>query len=79
MNQTVVAHNGLVFDFPILEKTIECYGMKSLTYYKCYTYGIFKYNLASLCKNYSIPINHYDALSDEIACVKLLQLYLQKQ
>lgn len=77
-NQTVVAHNGLSFDFPVLEKTLEYYGMNAPIYEKCCTYRIFKDNLASLCQNYSIPLNHHDALSDARACATLYQIHLQK-
>ena len=78
-NQTVVAHNGLSFDFPVMEKTLEYYGLKAPYYEKYCTYRIFKDNLASLCSSYSIPLSHHDALSDARACAKLFQIHLQKQ
>src|SRR5690606_24886383 len=55
--QTVVAHNGLSFDFPVLQKTLEYYGMQTPEYEKHCTYRIFKNNLASLCRDYGIPLN----------------------
>ncbi|MGB0431803.1 MAG: 3'-5' exonuclease, partial [Bacteroidia bacterium] len=69
-DQTVVAHNGLSFDFPVLAKTLEYYGMEAPPYEKCCTYRIFRENLASLCSKYAIPLNHHDALSDAKACAK---------
>lgn len=74
--QTVVAHNGLSFDFPVLEKTHEYYGMQAPDYEKYCTYRIYKDNLASLCKCYKIPLNHHDALSDAKACAKLFLLHI---
>lgn len=76
--QTVVAHNGLSFDFPVLQTTLEYYGMSVPLYEKRCTYRIFKENLASLCNNYLIPLNHHDALSDARACAKLYQIHLIK-
>lgn len=76
-NQTVVAHNGLSFDFPVLKNTLEFYGMKAPEYDKQCTYRIFKDNLASLCKNFNIPLNHHDALSDAKACAELFIIHLR--
>jgi DNA polymerase III subunit epsilon len=77
-NQNVVAHNGLAFDFPVLNKTLEYYGMQTPDYEKHCTYRIFRDNLASLCRNYKIPLNHHDALSDAKACASLFLIHLQK-
>lgn len=77
--QNVVAHNGLCFDFPVLNKTLEYYGMQAPDYEKYCTYRIFKDNLASLCKYYKIPLNHHDALSDAKACAELFLIHLQKR
>ena len=76
-DQTVVAHNRLAFDFPVLEKTLEFYGMKAPDYEKQCTYRIFKDNLASLSKIYNIPLNHHDALSDAKACGELYLIHLK--
>ncbi len=75
-HQTVVAHNGLSFDFPVLRKTLEYYGMHAPDYQKVCTYRIFKKNLASLCQYYNIPLNHHDALSDAKACAELFKIHL---
>lgn len=75
-NQTVVAHNGLSFDFPVLKNTLEFYGMEAPEYEKQCTYRIFKDNLATLSKIYNIPLNHHDALSDAKACAELFKIYL---
>ena len=76
--QSVVAHNGLSFDFPVLYKTLEYYGMQIPEYKKYCTYRIFKDNLASLCREHDIPLNHHDALSDARACAKLFLIHNSK-
>lgn len=77
-NQNVIAHNGFGFDFPVLSKTLEYYGMVTPEYNKFCTYKIYKSNLASLCSDYNIPLNHHDALSDARACATLFQMHLNK-
>lgn len=77
-NQTVVAHNGLSFDFPVLAQTLEYYGMPEPEYTKRCTYRIYKDNLASLCRNHHIELNHHDALSDARACAELYIRHLEK-
>jgi DNA polymerase-3 subunit epsilon len=74
-DQDVVAHNGISFDFPVLEKTLEYYGMVAPQYNKHCTYRLYNDNLASLCKEYNIPLNHHDALSDARACSELFMRY----
>lgn len=76
-NQNVVAHNGLRFDFPVLNATLAYYGMQAPDYEKHCTYKIYNVNLASLCSQYCIPLNHHDALSDARACAKLFMMYLE--
>lgn len=78
-NQNVIAHNGFGFDFPVLNKTLEYYGMPEPNYYKFCTYKIFKSNLANLCQEHNIPLNHHDALSDARACAKLFLKYLNEK
>lgn len=77
-NQNVVAHNGLRFDFPVLNKTLEYYDLQTPDYNKHCTYKLFGDNLASLCKKHTIPLNHHDALSDAKACAKLFLMYLKQ-
>ncbi len=76
-NQTVVAHNGFSFDFPVLAQTLQYYGLEVPEYEKHCTYGLFRDNLASLCKKYQIYLNHHEALSDARACGELYQKYLK--
>jgi len=76
-DQDVVAHNGISFDFPVLEKTLEYYGMAAPKYNKHCTYRLYKDNLASLCKTHSIPLNHHDALSDARACAELFLKFIK--
>ncbi|MDI9312753.1 MAG: exonuclease domain-containing protein [Limnohabitans sp.] len=70
-NQNVVAHNGLAFDFLVLSKTLDFYGIQTPDYSKHCTYKIYKGNLAFLCREHNIPLNHHDALSDARACAEL--------
>lgn len=77
-NQSVIAHNGLAFDFQVLARTLEYYGMPVPDYEKHCTYQIFRDNLASLCKIYDIPLNHHDALSDAKACAELYKIQLNR-
>lgn len=76
-NQNVIAHNGFGFDFPVLNKTLEYYNMPTPDYNKFCTYKIYKSNLAALCKEHSIKLNHHDALSDARACAKLFLMHLE--
>lgn len=77
--QNVVAHNGLSFDFPVLQNTLEYYEMQTPEYEKHCTYRIFHQNLASLCQQYEITLNHHDALSDAKACAELFLRYLKNE
>jgi DNA polymerase-3 subunit epsilon len=74
--QTVVAHNGMAFDFPVLKSTLEYYDLQEPDYDRKCTYKIYRSNLASLCQKFSIALNHHDALSDARACARLYQLHL---
>jgi DNA polymerase III subunit epsilon len=76
-NQTVVAHNGLGFDFPVLEHTLAYYDMFAPYYEKVCTYRIYRKGLAQLCKIHDIPLNHHDALSDAKACAELYRRFLE--
>lgn len=71
IDQLVIAHNGFGFDFPVLAKTLEYYGMSNPEYQKQCTYKIYKSNLANLCKEHNIKLNHHNALSDARACAVL--------
>jgi len=75
-NQVVVAHNGFSFDFDVLAKTLEYYGLEVPDYEKRCTYRLFKDNLFSLCQRLNIPLNHHEALSDARACAKLFSMSL---
>lgn len=76
-NQNVIAHNDFGFDFPVLQKTLEYYCITEPQYNKYCTYKIYKSNLAKLCQEHYIPLNHHDALSDARACAKLYLMYLK--
>lgn len=77
-NQNVVAHNGFGFDFPVLEKTLYHFNLPIPHFNKICTYKIYRSNLANLCKEYEIVLNHHDALSDAKACAKLYLKSLKK-
>lgn len=77
-NQNVVAHNGFSFDFPVLSKTLDYYGLQIPSYNKFCTYKIYKMNLANLYEKFEIELNHHDALSDARACGKLFKMHLKK-
>ncbi len=77
-NQNVVAHNGFRFDFPVLDKTLLHYGLPIPDYGKYCTYKMYKSNLADLCKEHQIPLNHHNALSDARACAELYLKYLDE-
>lgn len=74
--QTVVAHNGLSFDFPVLKSTLQYYELQEPEYEKKCTYRIYRSNLAALCHRFNIDLNHHDALSDARACAKLYLMHL---
>ena len=76
--QTVVAHNGLSFDFSVLAKTLEYYGLQEPIYEKRCTYKIYRQGLNALCEKHNIPLNHHDALSDARACCELYLIHLLK-
>ncbi|MBC7494506.1 MAG: 3'-5' exonuclease [Flavobacterium sp.] len=76
-SQNVVAHNGFGFDFPVLNKTCEHYGLITPEYNKICTYRIYKSNLADLCEKHKIILDHHDALSDARACAELYLRWLQ--
>ncbi len=77
-NQTVVAHNG-AFDFSCLSQTLEYYGLPQAEYNKECTYKIYGKDLATLCREHKIKLNHHDALSDAMACAELYLKYLTKK
>lgn len=75
-NQNVIAHNGFSFDFLVLSNTLEYYGLATPEYNKFCTYKIYKSNLADLCREHKIQLNHHDALSDALYCAELYIKYL---
>lgn len=78
-NQNLVAHNGFRFDFPCLEQTLAHYGLQKPNYIGHCTYQLFGENLASLCQQYKILLNHHDALSDALACGELFKIHLNEK
>ncbi len=78
-NQYVVAHNGFGFDFHCLSQTLDYYNMANPPFTGHCTYRIFKDNLASLCRQYNINLNHHDALSDAKACAELFLKHSKKK
>jgi len=74
-DQCVVAHNG-AFDFGCLKTTLEYYQLGVPSYQQECTFKIYRNNLASLCEEHQIPLNHHDALSDAFACAELYMRHL---
>lgn len=77
-NQNLVAHNGFAFDFHCLKQTLVSYNIEIPDFNGHCTYRLFGDNLASLCEQYNIPLNHHDALSDAMACAELYKIHLNK-
>ncbi|WP_224743989.1 exonuclease domain-containing protein [Pontibacter aquaedesilientis] len=77
-HQTVVAHNG-AFDFSCLRHTLDYYGVEQPSYLPQCTLKIYKKDLATLCREHRIQLNHHDALSDALACATLYLHALQNQ
>ena len=75
-NQTVVAHNG-AFDFSCLSQALEFYKLTQPSYQQKCTYKIYGKDLAILCREHRIHLNHHDALSDAMACAELYMRYLR--
>ena len=76
-HQNVVAHNGFAFDFQCLKHTLAYYGIANAEFSGHCTYKIFRDNLASLCNQHKIGLNHHEALSDAKACAELFKLHLK--
>lgn len=77
-NQFVIAHNA-GFDFSVLRRTLETYGIPfpSLQYSCSYIFskkvweGLLRYDLKSLCKHNNISLQHHRAAADSLACAEL--------
>ena len=78
VNQNVVAHNGFYFDFICLSETLKHFTIQQPEYTGYDTYRIFNKSLAKLCEQFSISLNHHDALSDAKACAELFLIYQKK-
>ena len=74
-NENVVAHNGFAFDFQCLKHTLEYYSLPTPAFTGHCTYRLYGKNLASLCSQHKIALNHHDALSDAMACATLFKIY----
>ncbi len=74
-NQNIVAHNGFAFDFQCLSKTLEYYHLPIPVFTGHCTYKIYGKNLASLCAEHKIELDHHNALSDALACATLFMMY----
>jgi len=72
--QLVVAHN-MTFDGSCLQQTLAYYGITEPTFEKHCTYRLFGKSLSQLSREFDIPLNHHDALSDARACAELYMRY----
>ncbi|TZF81765.1 exonuclease [Pedobacter sp. BS3] len=77
--QHIVAHNGFAFNFPCLRQTLKYYNLAFFPFVGHCTHRIFGNDLASLCKQYNIPFNHHDALSNAMACAELFLIHLKNK
>lgn len=69
--QHLVAHSGHCFDFPVLRQTLAYYGLPEVFFHPHCTYALYRKNLADLCREHAIPLQHHQALSDAKACAEL--------
>lgn len=74
-DQLLVAHNAS-FDISCLSQTLAYYDLAVPKFEHQCTYRIFKKNLASLCNEFHINLNHHNALSDALACAQLYLIHL---
>ncbi len=74
-NKNIVAHNA-IFDVACLKASLDYYNLPIPDFHSHCTLKIYKRNLAAVCQNYNIPLNHHDALSDARACALLFLKHL---
>lgn len=72
----IVAHNAL-FDTRCLRNVLKYYQIDIPPFSSECTVKIYNKNLAALCKEHQIELNHHDALSDAKACATLYLKYLE--
>jgi len=79
-NQTVIAYDGLAFEFPVICSAFKFYDVSKMFHREGIAEVIIHQDdkLLSLCKEYHIPVNWYDALSVARACAALYGIYLYK-
>lgn len=77
-SQHVVAHNA-PFDCTCLEQTLAFYNLPKPAYTKHCTVKIYKRNLAFLCEQFGIELQHHNALSDARACAMLFLKHLSEK
>lgn len=75
--QHLVAHNAN-FDCSCLTNTLAHYQLPVVTFKRHCTVQIYKRNLAALCEEHHISLQHHNALSDARACALLFIKHLQK-
>lgn len=72
----IVAHNA-PFDVKCLKQVLMHYHLEIPPFYSDCTVKIYKRNLAVLCEEFNIELDHHDALSDAKACAKLYLKHLE--
>lgn len=77
-NQTLVAHDKK-FEDKCLKDTLTLYRLPVPKFDILCTYVIYKKSLDKLCKEFNIPLQHHDALSDARACGELFLKYLREK
>lgn len=77
--KTVVAHNGS-FDFDVLGKTLNHYGIDYPNITEVCTYKIYGKGLKQACIDNEIELtDHHDAGADSKACAELYLKYLTRK
>ena len=79
-SQCLVAHNAS-FDRRVLHACCAHYGLPAPTLpFLCTVnvarqhWGIYPTKLSDVCRELDLPLNHHEALSDAVACAKILML-----
>jgi DNA polymerase-3 subunit epsilon len=73
--QNILSHNG-AFEFSVLNKTLDYYGMETAQFKQHSTYKIYKKKLNILCAEHGIQLKHHDALNDAKAFAELFKMHL---
>jgi DNA polymerase III subunit epsilon len=77
-NQSLVAH-AKKFEDQCIKETCKLYSLTVPKYDIYCTFNIYGRGLDKLCKEFDIPLQHHDALSDARGCAELFMKYLREK